>query len=260
MEEIIRRFERFRDAVKLGLLTVLAVAAGLLGGASTTHASVSWDNVQTNDSSIQTYSAKYGGGYWVVGGESSYWVSLNGTNWNEYNSISNLSVKSVAYNGTIWVIVGQPHYTGASTIMRSATSAPSFGNPSGTQVTDGLCGVAYGNGKFVAVGYQGAVYTSSTGDNWAKQTVGTTTLMSIVYGDGKFVAVGYDGSIWTSADGSSGSWTERDPDGHYWSGLNAVAYSGDSFIAVGTGGIVISSPDGITWTLVQYGLGGTYIV
>jgi len=56
--------------------------------------------------------------------------------------------------------------------------------------------VAYGAGKFVAVGYDGYITTSTDGMSWSEpMAVGTHGWNAISYGDGKFVAVRNNGCI-----------------------------------------------------------------
>jgi hypothetical protein len=64
---------------------------------------------------------------------------------------------------------------------------------------NGLYGVAYGNGLFVAVGDGGTILTSPNGVSWTEQASGTSnSLYGVAYGNGTFVAVGKDGTILTS--------------------------------------------------------------
>ena len=59
-------------------------------------------------------------------------------------------------------------------------------------------GVAYGNGRFVAVGI-GDIFTSPDGVNWtARTSVTSNYLNGVTYGNGRFVAVGNFGTILTS--------------------------------------------------------------
>ena len=72
----------------------------------------------------------------------------------------------------------------------------------------GVLGVTYGNGLFVAVGYNGTILTSPDGVSWTAGTSATNqTIDGITYGNGLFVAIGY--TILTSPDGMS--WTSRIP-------------------------------------------------
>jgi hypothetical protein len=112
-------------------------------------------------------------------------------------------------------------------------------------------GVTFGGGKFVAVGWEGKVATSSDGDNW---TTGTTANQSgwnsVTYGGGTFVAVSSNGNstqqVVSSTDGIN--WDTRTIDaGGIWT---SVTYGNGIFVAVSSTGStrVITSPDGITWT------------
>ena len=116
--------------------------------------------------------------------------------------------------------------------------------------------VAYGNGVFVALGYNSnAAATSTDGITWTARTMPSSQRWSDVkFANGIFVAVsGLDVTTpstvaATSTDGIT--WTQRTmPSG----GWTAVAYGNGIFVAVtggGSGGsnIAASSPDGITWT------------
>ena len=120
-------------------------------------------------------------------------------------------------------------------------------------------GVAYGSGKFVAVGTSTPWKTGVSSDNattWttsytAEVTAGWQTNYAVAHGGGKFVslnsvprgAVGFqsvDGATWT---------TTTVPTGSYY----GIAYGSGTFVAVSQGGAawntgsVITSQDGITW-------------
>jgi len=70
----------------------------------------------------------------------------------------------------------------------------------------------YINGRFLAAGANGTILSSSDGDNWDKIELGINdTIRGIAFGNGKYVAVGYDtsaaGVIYTSDDGVN--WSKR---------------------------------------------------
>jgi hypothetical protein len=115
-----------------------------------------------------------------------------------------------------------------------------------------LEGVAYGNGKFVAVGGD-IILVSADGITWT-QVIDYTSkfgfLYNVTYGNGKFVAVGSgssNGIIVTSPDGIN--WTKQQS-GTTWA-LNGVTYGNGQYVVVGTRGITLTSPDGINWKITN---------
>lgn len=114
-----------------------------------------------------------------------------------------------------------------------------------------LMGVAWGAGKFVAVGEGGTILTSSGGSAWVRHSSGTAGNLNAVTWGGqeggeKFVAVGDGGLILTSVDGIT--WVQGPPAGE---NLHCVVWTpagGGMFVAAGGGGTIITSPDGESWT------------
>jgi hypothetical protein len=117
-------------------------------------------------------------------------------------------------------------------------------------------GVAYGNGRFVAVGNAKSTLPDAGGgwlytDSQTKNGI-TTWLRGVAYGlvsgNPLFVAVGESGTILTTEDGST--WTGRSAG--IVTDLRGVAYglvSGNPlFVAVGASGKILTSPDGKLWT------------
>jgi hypothetical protein len=120
-------------------------------------------------------------------------------------------------------------------------------------------GVAYGNGRFVAVGAAGTITTSADGRTWAAANSGVIhDLACVAFGNGRFVAKGYvsgASGLLVSDDGLS--WTVPAatlPDG--WRSVTLVKYAGDRFFAMANSAfearinvhIVATSTDGVTWT------------
>lgn len=117
--------------------------------------------------------------------------------------------------------------------------------------SDWLEGVAAAAGVLVAVGDNGAVYTSSLGVSWTRQSTGNTRWLSgvAVSPAGLFVAVGEGGHIATSTNATS--WTTRTSGTTAW--LNRVKWLNDRFWAMGDAGVLRASVDGITWVAVSSG-------
>jgi len=103
--------------------------------------------------------------------------------------------------------------------------------------------LAYGNGKFVAVGYDGLIITSQDGVDWVQQiSVTELRLFSVAFGNGRFVAVGENGIIITSTNGLS--WSIIKQGGNQ---INRIKYLNNKFLAVGLNGIILLSSNGIDW-------------
>jgi hypothetical protein len=138
-------------------------------------------------------------------------------------------------------------------------------NPIGYQGL-GLGGVAYGNGRYVAVGQysgddNGVIQTSEDGVNWTMRTsqnYSVLDLYDVTFGNGVFVAVGWDyfggNNIYHSTNGIN--WT---PHTTAIANVNRVTFGGGVFVAVGDGALISPSsgytnsriyisPNGTTWT------------
>jgi hypothetical protein len=129
--------------------------------------------------------------------------------------------------------------------------------------------VAYGGGKFVAVGTNGHVAHSEDGITW--RNTGNTgmstsaTLTDIAYGGApgseKFVAVGFNTLVAHSTDGITWTVSGVDcitfPDGGPFDEFHIkdLAYGGGRFVAVGDCGYVVHSEDGINWAakIIEFG-------
>lgn len=134
-------------------------------------------------------------------------------------------------------------------------------------------GVAYGNGKFVAVvnhdydSPKGYIFTSTDGINWTKQTPAITAIpqnfsgfFNVIYANGQFFAVGGDyllnRYLQTSPDGIT--WTNRTlpTTSTSYSIVYDVAYDGNNtLVAVDNYSRIIKSTDnGVTWVAVPQNL------
>ncbi|WP_426860851.1 flagellin [Cytobacillus gottheilii] len=162
---------------------------------------------------------------------------------------------------------------------------------SSPNISGELTSVTYGNGKYVAVGWDGLALISADGMNWSQQTTGTTeNLTSVTYGNGKFIAAGTNEVILSSTDGvnweqesigaldyfhsiefannifvggtnnymwystDGENWTEGDQLG-LGSGSGSLAWDGSRFIASLSNGDIAMSNDGKSWTVKSTGIG-----
>ena len=125
-------------------------------------------------------------------------------------------------------------------------------NLSTTNLTSsGYTGIAYGNGKFVAVSKGRYAYYSTDGNNWNACSGTSGILHSVAYGNNRFVAVGEDVAFY-STDGIS--WTAITTTGIFL----GIAYGNGRFIVVGGSGKVSALADGsTTWTAITSTISGT---
>ncbi|HYF96312.1 MAG TPA: S-layer homology domain-containing protein [Symbiobacteriaceae bacterium] len=126
-----------------------------------------------------------------------------------------------AGGGQVWTSHDGESWTASGTALASVT------------------GLAYGNGRFVAVGSGWAV--SEDGDKW-KVFSGTRELSDLAYGDDIFVSVSESGKLFTSKDGLE--WEERADAGEE---LTSVAFGNGRFVALGRNGTLLVSTDAVRW-------------
>lgn len=112
----------------------------------------------------------------------------------------------------------------------------------------------YGNGKFVLVTSDGEIVTTSDGVNYSLVQFPSTELFSVAYGNGRFVAVGGSVSagstIYTSTDGLN--WTSTRSGSAVW---NSAIFTRGGFYVAGRGNsTLLTSTNGTSWTVVQAGL------
>jgi hypothetical protein len=184
--------------------------------------------------------------------EGSYTVTISATG---YKSKTSVAVTVTVPSGPQWTAID----TGMSFDIVD----------DGTIYKVDITAIAYGNNKFVAVGY-GKIATSTDGETWTtvtNSTFGTSGIEAIAYGDGKFVAGGEGGKMATSTDGET--WTAVDTgtlfDYVFSDGtttkvdITEISWGNNKFVAGGKGGKMATSSDSITWTAVADSPVGTTI-
>jgi hypothetical protein len=98
--------------------------------------------------------------------------------------------------------------------------------------------VAFGNGRFVAVGFKGTILYSDNGQRWLTAKSGTTEwLNDVTFGGGMFLTVGANGTLLTSPDGKA--WLRRSSGTE--TSLGGVAFGDRRFIIAGRAGLILES-------------------
>ncbi|MFO1460497.1 MAG: hypothetical protein U1G08_13945 [Verrucomicrobiota bacterium] len=108
-----------------------------------------------------------------------------------------------------------------------------------------LTAVAFGDGRYVAVGEQGKISVSEDGTHWQSAESPTLgNLRAVARGDGLWVAVGDFGEVLTSVEGLR--WT-RESLGVFFH-IRGVTRGNGLWVAVGDDSVILTSPDGRVWT------------
>lgn len=200
------------------------------------------------------------GKFWAVGENGTLLRSEEGVNWEKIN-IGNpanlLRLEGITYGDGTYMLVGRlDEYASA---IYTSTDGTTWTEKAA--IPHNLRDVAFGDGKFVAVGRPGKIMVSDdNGASW--QTIvpvypdkKSYYLQSITYADDKFVAVGMGsdtgqdrGGIMTSADGVNWEFPYTDANNY----IRDVAYGGGNFVAVGGKDsgppFICTSPNGTIWS------------
>jgi hypothetical protein len=232
------------------------VAVGNVGKIAYSDDGISWTGVSVGNNAFFSYinGIAYGNGKFVAVGQSGRTAySTDGISWTEV-SVSNFSyeVYCIAFGDGKFVIGG--HSSKMATSSDGITwTAVEVSDIFGDSLNDSIRVIAYGNGRFVAEGfdynYTHKMATSTDGISWTAVTnlpfSGTGFIEDIAFGDGKFVAgcsygLAYstDGVSWTAVSGPFGGMTIS----------GGIAFGNNRFVAVGRDGKMAYSSDGVTWT------------
>ncbi|MFD2331513.1 OmpL47-type beta-barrel domain-containing protein [Cohnella sp. GCM10020058] len=261
------------------------VSYGYLGGAQGWQGPIETLDSNQINSQMPVYAAVYGNGKYVVAGglrngnlvTTAGFTSSDGIHFTQTingfrNTTTNYTsgqsmgvVQDGAFGAGKFVLVGNVdnlNYTAYSATGSNWTIQL-------TPTALNYNAIAYGNGRFVAVGkypsgssMNPVISKSADGVTWSStpqvlSTYANKQLKGIAYGNGTYVAVGTAGLILYSSDASN--WTLGTSGTTY--DLNAVAYdeSTNSFIAVGSGGTVLVSATGAAWSASTVSPGGNLL-
>jgi hypothetical protein len=209
--------------------------------------------------------AAYGSGKFVAVGNGPYgstlsnvWVSTDGRSGTFTNVASNVSLSSIVYAQGKFVSTGYECCSGSNRIWTSSNAANWTSHVLPVPNTADL---AYGNGKFIAVGggyyYVNGYYTngpniglSVDGENWNSVYAGSTAdwFQHAAAGNGVFVAANYY-SLLFSTNGTHWANAHTNIYDYYY----GLAYGNGVFVVVGltyspaVERFALTSTDGSTW-------------
>jgi len=241
------------------------LVVGLSGGGSVTRISSNGTTWTGTDSPRYIGSdphIAYGGGRFFLFGSGGIMLeSTTGTGFASATQTYHGELWDVFWNNGRYVAVGDADPEGFSTSLLTSADGVSWTPEPGVSSTLPLRSVAFGIGKYVAVGLANSSLTSANGTAWEREPAGQPTgaeLWGLTFGGGLFVGVGENGAIVTSTDGLI--WSSR-VSGIAADTLFDVAFGNNTFVAVGGSqfgfgpGVTVTSADGITWTPVTWTAG-----
>lgn len=245
------------------------VAVGVAGTILTSSDGATWTKRASGVTSDLAAVTHGNNTFVVVGANGTILSSPDGVTWTERNSGVDNWLQGVTYGNDIFVAVGgyrfdcyTPPFVDASVslgcvpggsccpaLVLTSVDGITWTAKTIGQVVFGLTGVAYGNGRFVAVAsgfYDSGIFISSDGVDW---TSSPGWLTALTYGDGIFVGMGPNNTVQTSPDGMN--WTAGTSALSF--SIHAITYGNGTFVGV-DGMNILTSPDGVTWTQGTTGL------
>lgn len=199
----------------------------------------------------------YANGQYVAVGNNQVMSSSDGINWNSLSAqpsgitAPTVDLFNTAYGNNLFVTAGT--YNTSTSSQEIAYDGLIATSPDAVNWTilpfepNYLSGITYGGGRFVAVGREGSILTSTTGTSWTPQSLPpqlnaglTPYLISVIYAGGQYVVTGNyvgtnpsTGFLLTSADGIT--WTmQSTPAGVNVYGISYGVVNGvGTYVAVG---------------------------
>ena len=252
-------FARETSDIAFGNGKFIAVGSHDIGSSASRVASstdgVNWSLIENTPAGFVPQAIAYGNDRWVTNNG----YSTDGTSWTLVDWTGVLDYSKIVYGNQKFVAIGSQNKIACSTDGTSWTelqNLPFSGN------SESIYGIAFGGGKFVAVGGSnsaGKIATSTDGETWT--TVSPTVFNSgnfksincIAYGGGKFVASNSKATAYSS-DGTN--WTpiiREKENGTTYSAFfledfSCLAYGNGKWIGLKGTSMMGYSSDGITWT------------
>lgn len=159
---------------------------------------ITWIQAPDNVPGINRWvSLAFGKGLFVAGGDATYgfnsiMTSADGVTWSARSVPSLTGYYSVGYGNNVYVAAAFSN--GLPNVIRLQSSSDAITwtareLPSGVSPNVEFTGVTFGNGQFLAVGFNQTILTSKNGITWSNRSLsGSFRFTDVVYGQGVFIA------------------------------------------------------------------------
>lgn len=240
-----------------------------------------WSTTLTTSVPRSMYDVAHSGSLYVAVGTNLCWTSPDAVTWTQFTQAS-FDAQTVTWDGTRFIAAGNGVWTSTNgntwtnTVPPQSSGTAHFftartvlgktylsgfdytgnGTPLSGVSTDGVTwqptnmrwpafAFATDGTKVVAVGWYGAVMTSTNGTDWDLIYAGLPTddyFKSLVFAGGQFVAGTSYGNLFTSATGAV--WNFRDA---VAGSVESITRTSNEYVAVCNHGFVARSFDGVSW-------------
>jgi hypothetical protein len=235
-----------------GVLPGLCCAGGLLVSLTAEDDSMRWrwSSPQPHGNNIVAMAWSPAAGYAAqVTERGGLYTSVDLERWTLRISGTREALRSVGFLGSRLIVTG----ASGTVLYADGSLGMERGELLDGPTADWLEAMTVSEDLVVAVGDNGAVYTSEDGMVWRRVESGVADwLRGVAHGNGTFVAVGEDGTIIVSEDGEQWERVES----HTSVDINRVAFVDGTFIAVGDDGWVSMSTSGLDWESQSIGATG----
>lgn len=176
---------------------------------------------------------------------------VGGPSWVAVPSGTSRDLLGVASDGNGFVAVGGGIGTSVILVSRDGTRWDRVNYDAQAQLTS----VAYGDGRYIAVGFDNTVLVSSDGTSWQRAYGPSLGYFNrVAFGGGRFVAVSAFGFLLVSADATAQSWQVVRMDTGAAMDLAGVTYGNGRWVVVGQLGQIWVSEDALAWRQVPSGV------
>ena len=223
----------------------LVAASGTNGVVMTSPDGVAWQQADAATSEILWGGTAVGSELWLSGRESAVIRSADGVTWSEVPTSPAPTDSTVAPRPLLWQLASDGERIVAVGDFGAILEGTAAGLTAVASPTDEILrGVAFGAGRWVAVGSGGKVLYSGDGRGWNLGSAPTTVdLRGVAWTGSRFVAVGDQSTVISSKDGRE--W--RAEVTAMPCALLGVAYGGGRYVAVGGAGKEVVSTGGRRW-------------